>query len=162
MKRFVVFTSLFILISMTGIYAFSQYLKKGTINAVLQYQVDLDNPPENIYAISTFDQITLSGKKLPKGTIFIGTLNKEVGIPVIYFKSVEFTEGKIENFPAKSKLKVAQNAQFAGLSAKLGKTIQQKTKTNVIGAIFRTSSTNNQEIAGSVLPKGYAIKIEAE
>ena len=162
MKRFVVFTSLFILISMTGIYAFSQYLKKGTINAVLQYQVNLDNPPENIYAISTFDQTTPSGKTLPKGTVFIGTLNKEAGMPIIYFNSVLLNGEKTENFIAKSRLKAVSTEQSTGVSAKLGKTIYQQTKTNVIGAIFYNSSSNSQELASSVLPKGYAIKIETE
>ena len=162
MNRFLILTTIFIFLTLSGLYAFSQYLKKGTVSAVLQYQVDLDNPPENIYAISTFDQTTPSGKTLPKGTIFIGTLNNESGILVIYFNSVQFIGGKTEKFTAKSGLKVAQSGQSVGVSAKLGKTIQQKTKTNVIGAIFRTSSTNNQEIASSVLPKGYAIKIEVE
>ncbi len=162
MKKIVIFTAIFVFLTLIGLYAFSQYLKKGVVSAVLQYQVDLDNPPENIYAISTIDQITPSGKTLPKGTIFIGTLNKEEGIPVIYFNSVQPTGGKIENFIAKSGLKVAYSEQSSGVSAKLGKTIRQQTKTNVIGAIFHNSSNNSGEIASSVLPKGYAIKIETE
>src|SRR3989338_4584411 len=163
MKKLIIFisiTSIFIFLTLSGLYAFSQYLKKGTVNAVLQYQVNLDNPPENIYAISTVDQTTQSGKTLPKGTIFIGTLNKEEGIPVIYFNSIQPAGRKTENFIAKSGLKVIQSGQSTGVSAKLGKTIHQQTKTNVIGAIFHNSSSNSRETVSSVLPKGYAIKIE--
>ncbi len=160
MKKIVLITVIVILIS--GLYGYSQYLKKGMINAVLQYQLDLTSPPESIYAISTYEQSTPSGKVLPKGTVFVGTLGSENGIPVIYFNSIQLNDGKTENFIAKSGLKISINVQSSGVSAKLGKTIQQKTKSNVIGAIFYNSSSNSHELASSVLPKGYALKIEAE
>ena len=45
-------------------YGYTQYLKKGLISAVLQYQIDLNNPPEQVYAVSLSEQTLPDGKKL--------------------------------------------------------------------------------------------------
>lgn len=152
--------TILVIILCTGLYGFSQFLKKEIINAVLQYQINIENPPNNIFAISTLDQKLSSGKYLPRSTRFIGKLSNEEG-PVIYFNSIQTPDGKTKEFLAKSNLNINGGRQdkSGGVSAKIGKTLNRQTKSNVLGAIFK-DSTNNEK--ARVLPRGYAIKIEVE
>ena len=50
-KKFGISLALILLLGIFA-YGYTQYLKKGIISAVLQYQIDLNNPPEQVYAIS--------------------------------------------------------------------------------------------------------------
>ena len=145
-----------ILISGLVTYGYSQYLKKGLVSAVLQQQIDLNNLSDLVFAISTFDQKTPDGKNLPKGTKFTGKLSKEEDKLIIYFNTLEFPKGNKEQFFAKTVLNAKEKDENSGVSAKIGKTLYQQTKTNVLGAIFHTSSNNLQ----SILPQGYILKLE--
>ena len=142
-------------------YGYTQYLKKGAISAVLQYQIDLNNPPEQVYAISLSEQILPDGKKLQKGARFIGKLNKEENRYVIYFNTIQNPDGKNSQVIAKSNLNSNVTGQAAGVSAKIGKTLYKQTKTNVLGAIFYNSQ-DTKEFPGSILPQGSSIKIEID
>ena len=149
----------FILLTCT-ILGYTQYLKKESISAVLQYEVDLSNPPDSIFAISTYDQKLSGGKNLPKGTRFIGMLGKEEKEFTIYFDSIQDINGKKEGINAKSTLKIKESNESSGVSAKIGKTLHQQTKTNVLGAIFHSSSNEIQKLPSNVLPRGSLLKIE--
>ena len=142
-------------------YGYTQYLKKSTVSAVLQYQIDLNNPPEQVYAISLSEQTLPDGKKLEKGTRFIGKLSKEENKYVIYFNTVQNPEGDAKQVIAKSNLSSNVTGQAAGVSAKIGKTLYKQTKTNVLGAIFRNSQ-DAKEFPSSVLPQGSPIRIEID
>ena len=142
-------------------YGYTQYLKEGTVSAVLQYQIDLNNPPEQIYAISLSEQTLPDGKKLEKGTRFIGKLSKEENRYVIYFNTVQNPEGESKQVIAKSNLSSNVSGQAGGVSAKIGKTLYKQTKTNVLGAIFHNSQ-DAKEFPSSVLPQGSSLKIEID
>ena len=142
-------------------YGYTQYLKKGLISAVLQYQIDLNNPPEQVYAVSLSEQTLPDGKKLQKGARFIGKLNKEDTGYIIYFSTIQNPEGKIQQVIAKSNLSSNVSGQAAGVSAKIGKTLYKQTKTNVLGAIFHNSQ-DAKEFPNSILPPGSPIKIEID
>ena len=150
---------LIVLILIFGVvtYGYSQYLKKGLISAVLQQGIDLNSPQGNlVFAISTFDQKTPDGKNIPKGTKFTGKLNKEENKLIIYFDTLEMPEGKKQQFLAKTVLNINEKQESNGVSAKIGKTLYQQSKTNVLGAIFHTSSNISQ----SLLPQGSILKLE--
>ena len=151
------------LILILGIFAYgyTQYLKKSTVSVVLQYQIDLNNPPEQVYAISLFEQTLPEGKKLQKGTRFIGKLNKENSGYVIYFNTIQNPDGKTGQIIAKTNLNSNISGQAGGVSAKIGKTLYKQTKTNVLGAIFRNSQ-DSKEFPNSVLPQGSLLKIEID
>lgn len=159
-NKFGIFLALF-LASGIFAYGYTQYLKKGTVSAVLQYQIDLNDPPKQVYAVSLSEQALPSGKKLEKGTRFIGTLNKEEAGYIIYFNSVQTPDGEMHQVIARSNLGSNSKDQSAGISAKIGKTLYKQTKTNVLGAIFRNSQNPN-ESGGSVLPQGSLLKIEID
>ncbi|MBI3590725.1 MAG: hypothetical protein HY094_05015 [Candidatus Melainabacteria bacterium] len=140
-------------------YGYTQYLKKGLASIVLLHEINLQNPPESIFAISTFDQSLPDGKNIPKGTRFIGMLIKENSNYVIYFNEIQSINGTKMGFLAKSNLNIKESGQNGGVSAKISKTLYKQTKTNVLGAIFNTSN-ENQSSPGLVLPRGSSLKIE--
>ncbi|OGI06067.1 MAG: hypothetical protein A3I68_03015 [Candidatus Melainabacteria bacterium RIFCSPLOWO2_02_FULL_35_15] len=152
-----------VLILVFGIftYGYTQYLKKGSVSAVLQYQIDLNNPPEQIYAISLFEQKLPDGKELKKGTRFIGKLSKEGDKYIIYFSTIQNPDGESRQVIAKSNLTSNVSGQAVGVSAKIGKTLYKQTKTNVLGAIFHNSQ-DAKEFPTSVLPQGSPVKIEID
>lgn len=149
----------FFLLILTVLYGYSQFIKKGVISAVLQYQIDLKNPPNLVFAISTFDQKLPDGKWLLKGTRFIGNLTKEGDDFIIYFNTIQTTSGKKEQFFAKSNLSVKESLVAGGVSARIGKTLYQQTKTNILGAIFN-SSNNIKQLPSLVLPRGAVLRID--
>ena len=151
------------LILVLGIFAYgyTQYLKKSIVSAILQYQIDFNNPPDQIYAISVSEQTLPDGKKLEKGTRFIGKLNKENTGYVIYFNTIQNPDGKTKPVIAKSTLISNVLGQATGVSAKIGKTLYKQTKTNVLGAIFHNPQDTN-EFQSSVLPQGSSLKIEID
>lgn len=155
------FIVLILLISGIFTYCYSQYLKKGIVSAALQYQLDLSDPPGQVYAVSLFDQALPDGKKIEKGTRFIGMLNRENTGLIIYFDTVQNPDGKTWQILAKSSLNSNVPGQQAGLSAKLGKTLYKQTKTNVLGAIFRNPQGSNAA-GGAILPQGSSLKIEVD
>ncbi len=142
-------------------YGYTQYLKKGAVSAVLQYQIDLNNPPEQVYAISLSEQTLPDGKKLKKGTRFIGKLNKEDTGHIIYFSTIQSPDGRTQQVIAKSNLASTVSGQAAGVSAKIGNTLHRQTKTNVLGAIFHNSQ-DAKEFPSSVLPQGSPLRIEVD
>ena len=142
-------------------YAYTQYLQKSSIFAVLQYPIDLQSPPDSVFAVSTIGQKLPDGKMLPKGTRFIGMLSKEEKGFVIYFDEIQKLDGDKEQFSAKSSLNVEEQNKQGGVSAKISKTLYQQTKTNVLGAIFN-SSNNIKQSQGTVLPRGSTLKIEVD
>ena len=157
MKKFILAIS--VLAFATILYGYSQYLKKEIISAVLQYQINLDSPPSNIFAISTSDQKIYNKKNLPKGTRFIGKLARGEGGYVIYFDTFQIQEEKSEHISAKSSLNEIEELKSDGVSAKIGKTLYKQTQSNVLGAIFKGSNKSGK-INNSILPRGYSIKIE--
>ena len=142
-------------------YGYTQYLKKGAVSAVLQYQIDLNNPPEQVYAISLSEQTLPDGKKLQKGTRFIGKINKEDTGYIIYFSTLQNPDGDTQQVIAKSNLNSNVSGQAVGVSAKIGNTLHRQTKTNVLGAIFHNSQ-DVKEFPSSVLPQGSPLKIEID
>ncbi len=140
-------------------YGYSQYLKKGTISAALQYQLDLNDPPPQVYAVLLSDQVLPDGKKIEKGTRFIGMLSKEETGFILYFGTAQNPTGKIWQIIAKSSLSSDIPGEQSGISAKLGMTLYKQTKTNVLGAIFRNSPGINVT-RGSIIPQGSPLKIE--
>lgn len=159
MKKFILL--IFVLAVVTMLYGYTQFLNKGFIQAVLQYQLDFQNPPETVFAVSTFEQKMPDGTQLPKGTRFIGMFSKEENNFVIYFDSIQTLDGKNKKVIAKSILNIKEENKQTGVSAKISKTLYQQTKTNVLGAIFNTSN-NIQQLPGTVLPRGSVLKIEID
>ena len=129
--------------------------------ANLQYPVNLENPPEYIFAISTSEQNLPNGKKLPKGTKFKGTLSKEGQKFLIYFNSIQIAgKNNEEPFSGKTTLDIKGQEPTNGVSAKISKTISQQTKTNVLGAIFQNKPSNIENLPNSVLSRGTILNIE--
>ena len=159
MKRFFLIISIFIF--GTVLYGYTQFLKKETVSAVLQQQINLENPQDVVFAISTYDQKLSNGKNIPRGTRFIGKLSKEGDILQINFNSIQLPDREKEDFPAKSNLNVQSQTQTSGVSANISKTLYKQTKTNVLGAIFKGSNLTEQS-NGSILPKGSIIKIQVD
>lgn len=159
MKRILIIT--FSLILATVLYGYSQFGNKEIVSAVLQHQINLENPPGAVSAICTSDQKIASGKNIPKGTRFIGKLSKEGNGFQIYFDSIQTPNGQRGQLLAKSNLNVQSIGQTGGVSAKIGQTLYRQTQNNVLGAIFKSSSPNQQPV-GSILPKGSEIKIEID
>lgn len=141
-------------------YGYTQYLQKSFVTAVLQYQIDLNSPPDKIFAISILDQKLSGSKVFPKGARLVGSLTNDEDGYVIYFDKLQIS-GKSEKFPARAKLNVKNEATSTGVSARIGKTFYDQTKTNVLGAIF-DSSRNQKQLSGSILPRGYTLRIEVE
>lgn len=150
-----------ILVSITVLISYSQYANKKIIQAVLQSQLDINNPPELISAILAYDQTLKEGKSLPKGTKFTGMLSKESNNILIYFDTIEFADGKKSQFYAKSNLNIKDKVQ-GGVSSKIGKTLNEQTRTNVLGAIFHTSTSRGYLQNSLVLPQGTLLKIEID
>lgn len=159
MKKLVIILTTLAFITVLLVY--SQYFKKSLISAVLQYQVDVNNPPNTIFAISTVDQKLTDRKVLPKGTRLIGKLVSQEEGYVIYFDRMQTLNGKSEKFLAKAKLNIKEKTINTGVSARISKTLYQQTKTNVLGAIFDSSRNQTQHI-GSILPRGYTLRVEVE
>lgn len=146
----------------TLLYSYSQFSNKKILQAALQQEINL-NVPLNISgnivsAILTSDQKLSSGEFLPKGTKFIGKINKKENEFVIDFNSIQTTDGKKKDFYAISYLGAKEEIQKGGVSAKISKTVYKQTRTNVLGAIFNSQD----DIKGftSTIPRGSIIKIE--
>lgn len=148
-----------ILLVVFGLYGYTQFFKKSFISAVLMHRVDLNNPPEAIFAITTDAQSLSDGKILPKGTKLIGKINAESNGYVIHFNSIQTSEGQTIQLLAKSSLNIKQVKQESGVSAKLGKTLHQQTKTNVLGAIFNNPQVGQNDNS-TILQRGSYLKIE--
>jgi len=157
MKR--VFIFILTLAFLTILIGYTQFLKKETISAVLQYEIDLNNPSDFVFAITTLDQKLATGKNLAKGTRFFGMLTKENENYVVYFNTLQLTNGNKESFLAKSNLNLNEETKAGGVSAKISKTLYKQTKSNVLGAIFKSPS-DVQMPSSLVLPKGSTLKIE--
>lgn len=156
---YILFLLVFILVTM--LYGYTQLVRKETISAVLQYQLDLRNPPESIFAISTCDQKLSGGRQLLKGTRFIGMLHQDEKGLAIYFSAIETVNGKKEQFFAKTILSAGKQDSNVGVSARISKTLYQQTKTNVLGAIFNSAS-ETQKIESTVLPRSSTLKLEVD
>lgn len=159
MKRILITVVALVLIF--GLYGYTQYLKKSLVTAVLMQKIDFSNPPGKVFAIITDDQSLSDGKKLLKGTKLLGNLAKENGSYVIYFDGVQALGGETIKFTGKSNLNIREIDQNTGVSAKIGKTLSQQTKTNVLGAIFN-NPTASQSGNGEILQRGSAIKVEID
>lgn len=149
-----------VIIFASALYGYTQFTKKGLISAVLLHEVNLENPPSNIFAISTSDQNLTGGKSIPKGTRFTGSLTKGDS-SVIYFNAIQIPDGKQEQILAKAVLTSGSKADTPGVSSKISKTLYKQTRTNVLGAIFKDQDTGTKP-DGYILPKGTIIKIEAD
>ena len=161
-KNILVFSSIFvIIIVLTALYSYSQYLKKYYVQAVLNQNIDLNNPPVLVNATSTQDQKLSTGTVLQKGSSLNGMLVNEQGKWIIEFTEIRTTTGKNEDFYGKSVLDLTTKEISKGVSAKIGNTVRHQTKTNVLGAIFQTNTDVIQESKG-ILPKGYILKIETQ
>ncbi len=150
-----------VLVLIFGLYGYTQYLKKSLVIAVLMQRIDLSNPPGKIFAIITDDQNLSDGKKLPKGTKLLGNLTKENGTYVIYFDEIQALNGKAGKLTGKSNLNIREIDQSNGVSARIGKTLSQQTKTNVLGAIFNNPAASQSD-NGEILQRGSAIKVEID
>ena len=151
----------FVLIVSTIAIGSSQFAKKELITVILQHQVNLEAPPENIFVVSTSEQSLSGGKKISKGTRFIGKLTKLYDDFIIDFNEVQTPDGEKEKFLAKVNLNIKGTNQASGVSAKISKTLYQKTQTNVLGAIF-TNPSNTQVLKGTILQRGTVLKLEID
>lgn len=159
MKRIFLYAVLFLILLITSLYGYTQYAKRNIIHAVLKQRIDLDNPPANILAITTFDQTLYNKRKIPKGTRLFGNLIKDNDTYTIFFNRMQEVSGKETSI--NGKLVLARSHDKAhGISAKLGKTLHSQTRTNIIGAIFQNPQTQSSVIP--VLQSGTSLKIEIE
>lgn len=159
MKKILLTASLILIIG-TTLFAYSQFAKKGTLSAVLLHKVELTNPPEFIFAITTSNQTLPDGKAIPKGTRFIGKFSREESGTKIYFNELQTTDGKKLQILGKVLLNTPIDKKVGGVSAKVGRSLQQQTKSNVLGAIFNNPAIN--QFTGSVLPRGSTLNIEID
>jgi len=157
-KRVILFSTLF-LITISFLYAFSQFSNKKILQAALQQEINLNIPGNIVSAILTSDQKLSNDKFLPKGTKFFGKISKKENEFVIDFNSIQTTDGKKQNFYAISYLGAKEEIKKGGVSAKISKTVYKQTRTNVLGAIFNSSDDLSKGFT-STIPRGSIIKIE--
>lgn len=161
-KRVVILSSIFALILLAVLILYGYSLEKGLVSVVLQYQIDLEDPPDIVYAIVTKPQKYSKDFNLSKGTRFFGKVQKfENGEFIIDFDTIQWTNGKKEKFTGRTVFDSKEGEQAIGISSKIGKTIYQKTKTSVLGAIFSASPVA-QRVEGSILPRGTELNISVE
>lgn len=134
---------------------------KGTLNAVLQSDLNLSSPSNSVYAISTSDQQLPDGSTISRGTKFIGMSSVEGDHLVIFFDSIQTLDGQTQQFIGKLNISKIEDKQASGVSAKIGKTLYNQSKSNVLGAIFHNPGSG-QDLNLSVLPKGSTLKIELD
>lgn len=161
MKKISFYSILFLVLIITSLYGYTQFVKKTMIYVVLKQRIDLNYPPKNIYAVTTFDQSLPDGKKILKGTNLIGNLVRDNGNFTIFFNKMQQLDGKNKIISGKSTIKTKQDEKAQGISARLGKTLHKQTKTNIIGAIFQSSDTYQAPIS-SILQRGTNLKVEIE
>lgn len=160
-KKTISITFFVVFLIAIGLYGYTQVQQKSSLSLVLQNKIDVSSPPEKISAISTLDQNLPDGTLIPKGTKFTGMLINENNAYIIYFDSYETPEGSTAQLLAKSSICLKNEKQAAGVSAKIGKTFQQQTKSNVLGAIFNTTGNReNDKLPSSVIPLGYSLRVE--
>lgn len=147
-----------VLIASLSLYAYSQYAKKTQLSAILMHKIDLINPPFPVVAISTEDQRLSNGKVLPRGTKFNGRLANEGNSKVIYFEDIQSPNGNKLQISGKANLNI-NPSQSSGVSAKISKTINRQTQSNVIGAIFKNSDSS-ENIDRTSLKQGTLLRIE--
>lgn len=160
-KKIIYALLLFLLALGISSICYSQFFKKETISAVLHYEINLEEENPRVFAITTLDQKLSSGKILAKGTRFSGRLTKEQNDFVLSFDTVEKTDGTSERISGKTIFTNVKSQEQSGVSARIGNTLYEKTRTSVIGAIF-TSPSMTKGITGTVLPRGTNIKIELD
>ncbi len=131
---------------------------KGQISAVLQAELNLSSPPPSVSAISTSDQPLPDGTTLPRGAKLLGSTSVDGNNLIISFDSVQTLDGQTQNIIGKLVISKADDKQESGISAKLGKTLYNQSKSNVIGAIFYNPGGKDSNT--SILPKGSILKIE--
>lgn len=149
-----------LLVACTVVYGYTQYTQKSVIPVILQNQIDLNDTVGLITTLSTAEYKFSNGKALPKGTQFIGMLAKEENKNIIYFDSYLVPDGEKEAFTAKSILEIKSEGKKNGVSAKISKTLYKQTKSNVLGAIFYSNSTNAAETNQQFIPQGQTLKLE--
>lgn len=150
-----------ILIGLIILFGYTQFLEKSTIQVALQHQVDLSNPPGSVFAIVTKPQKLKRGVEFEQGTRFIGKVEKEDKNFVIYFDSLQRLSGKKERFNGKVTFVPKEVKPGGGISSRLGETIQERTKTSVLGAIFSVPQSVQAE-DGAILPRGTTLFIEVQ
>ncbi len=134
---------------------------KGTITAVLQSDLNIDSPSGSILAVSTTDQALPDGSVLPRGTKFVGKTSVEGNNLVVFFDSIQTSDGQNQQFIGKLIINKIDDKAVSGVSAKIGKTLYNQSKSNVLGAIFHNpGSTQGSDI--QALPKGSVLKIEVD
>ena len=138
------------------VYGYS--LERKTISAVLQYQTNLENPQSVIYAVVTKPQKLPNGKTLQNGARLIGQIQKTNNNFEIHFHTVQLANGKKENFSGKTTFNSEIGSNTAGISSKIGKTINEQSRKNVLGAIFGIPESSKPE--GLVLQRGSTLLIE--
>lgn len=134
---------------------------KGTISAVLQTDIDLSSPSESISAVSTADQQLSDGSVLPRGTKLTGKTSLEGNNLIVFFDTIQTLEGQSQQFIGKLTINKIEDKEASGVSAKLGKTLYNQSKSNVLGAIFYNPGSS-KGVSVSVLPKGSVLKIEVD
>lgn len=134
---------------------------KGTLKAVLQSDLNLNTPSSSVYAVSPSDQELSDGSTISRGTKFIGMSSIEGDHIVIFFDSIQTLDGQTQQFIGKLSISKIEDKQASGVSAKIGKTLYNQSKSNVLGAIFHNPG-NGQDLDLSVLPKGSTLKIELD
>ena len=152
----------FALIVSLIVYSYSQFYDKKTVLAVLQQELNLESTQGKVYAIVTKPQKLPSGRNLPVGTRLIGRLQKNTdGVIEVNYEKIEWTDGSEEKFIGKTVFNRTDEKNIGGVSSKIGKTFQSKTRSSVLGAIF-TNTSGPLKADNSYLPRGTAIKIEVE
>ena len=147
---------------LTVAYVYSKFNEKTTISAVLQHEVNLNNPSNQVFAIITSDQNLSDGKNIQKGTVFVGMVSKEEHGYSIYFNSIRNSKDTNEQINAKSIISPPQQNEDNGLSANIGKTLYRQTESSVLGAIFHNPQNNTRPVGNEILPRGTVLNVEVE
>lgn len=148
-------TTTFLVVFVTIVFSLSA--KADVVEAVLQYKIDVTNPPNIISAITTYDQKLSTGQSIPKGTRFLGKINKEEAGIIISFDLIKNTVGSENKVTAQSVIADSEVVNHSGISGELGDAMREKTKSSVLGAIFHSNSTTAEN---SYIPRGTKLKIK--
>src|SRR3989338_10466835 len=84
------------------IVAYGYSLEKKIISAILQYQTNLENPQNIVYAVVTKPQKLSSGQTLQPGVRLIGEIQKIGDNFEIHFHTVQLASGRKEKFSGKT------------------------------------------------------------
>lgn len=150
------------LLIITNLVSKSYSQSPNHVSCILQYHLDLANPPSSVFAVTTEDQRLPSGKILLKGAKLIGKLSKYESDSVeIEFNTLQLSTGLQEKIIGYSYISTKNIQQAGGISGKAGTAFNNQAKSSVLGAIFVQPETGKRPI-GTVLPRGTRLDVKLQ